>query len=83
MKLNIQTKTEKTNFVGLLVIGNFLAATICFLLLLMQFIYFPQYFGITWTFVLALNIGVAYFNLRYFRTQYRVKHLWEWLKNHQ
>lgn len=83
MKLNIQTKTEKNNFIGLLIAGNFLGTTTCFVLLILQFWYFPEFFALTWAFTLAVIIAMAYFNLRYFRALYNFKMLWQWLKNHQ
>ncbi|NCP67506.1 hypothetical protein GW756_02390 [bacterium] len=83
MKLDIQTKTEKTNFLGLLLFMNFVLGGILFFLLMIQFFYAPKYYAVTWTFMLLISLVVSYFNLRYFRAQFKVKHLWQWLKKHQ
>jgi glucan phosphoethanolaminetransferase (alkaline phosphatase superfamily) len=83
MKIDFQTKTEKNNFLGLLLVANFVFATLLFILLLLQFFYAPKYYAITWTFMILLSLAIAYFNLRYFRSQYKLKPLWSWLKNHQ
>jgi len=83
MKLDIQTKTEKNNFLSLLIISNFLLGFAQFSLLLVQFFYAPKYYALTWTFLLLSAVVIAYFNLRFFRSQYKLKHLWTWLKKHQ
>ncbi len=83
MKLEIQTKTEKRNFLGLLIISNFILSSLMFLLLMVQFFYAPKYAAVTWTFLVLLSLVIAYFNLRYFRVQFKLKHLWQWLKQHQ
>jgi hypothetical protein len=83
MKLELQTKTETTNYLSLLLLANFLLATLQFFLLMIQFFYSPQYTAVTWTFLVLLSVLIAYFNLRFFRSQYKLKHLWAWLKNHQ
>lgn len=82
MKLDIQTKTEKTNFLGLLFFGNFMLSSALFLLLMIQFFYAPKYYAVTWTFMVLLSLVLAYFNLRYYRSQFKLKHLWQWLKQH-
>jgi len=83
MKLNLQTKTEKRNLLGLLLCFNFLGGSLQFLLLSIQFFYAPQYYAITWAFLVLISTLLAYFNLRYIRSNYQLKHLWQWLKNHQ
>lgn len=82
MKLDIQTKTEKMNFLGLLLLGNFLLSGILFLLLMIQFFYTPKYYALTWTFMLLISLVLAYFNLRYYRAQFKFKPLWQWFIKH-
>ena len=83
MKINFQTKIEKNNFLGLLLLANFIFATLLFFLLMLQFFYAPEYYALTWAFMVLISLLSAYFNLRYFRSQYKLKNLWSWLKNHQ
>lgn len=82
MKLKLETKTEKQNLTGLLMAGNFIGSSICFLLLMIQFFYFPKYFGATWAFVLVIVMTLAWFNLKFFRSYFKWSTLWPWLKNH-
>ena len=80
--MNLQTKTEKNNFLALLLFGNLTVGFISLGLLLVQFVFFPQYFGITWAFLVVSLSGLTYFNLRFFKTQHKISTLWQWLKNH-
>ena len=82
MKLDIQTQNEKQNFIGLLLFGNFIFAALQFSLLLIQFFFSPKAFALTWAFLLLLTLVIAYTNLRLFRTQYKLKQIWKWLKQH-
>jgi hypothetical protein len=82
MKLDIQTQTEKQSFTGLLLAFNFAMGALQFTLLLVQFFYSPQYYAMTWAFLVLTSLAVAYFNLRFFRQQFKLKSIWRWLKQH-
>jgi len=81
--MDIQTKNEKQNFIGLLLSANLLGLSVSLALLLWQWFTFPQNFGTTWTFLVLIAASLVYLNYRSFRNQFNAKTLWQWLKNHQ